>query len=88
MKRFRLSTVMLLVVIAALGLALVVQDQRAKRREAALRSKLPRIEHAIAAPFTGIIYQHNKVKWIDATASYAKALEQLSGSDNREEGRW
>ena len=29
MKRFRLSTVMLLVIIVALGVALVVQEQRA-----------------------------------------------------------
>jgi hypothetical protein len=40
MKRFRLSTLMLLIVIAALVVALVVQDRRAARREAELRSKL------------------------------------------------
>ena len=37
MKRFRLSTLMLLIVIAALAVALVVQDQRAARREAEQR---------------------------------------------------
>jgi hypothetical protein len=34
MKRFRLSTLMLLIVIAALAVALVVQHDRASRREA------------------------------------------------------
>jgi hypothetical protein len=38
MKRFRLSTLMLLVVIAALGIALVVQQRRAARREAELQA--------------------------------------------------
>ncbi len=40
MKRFRLSTLMLLIVIAALCVALVVQHQRASRREAELESRL------------------------------------------------
>jgi hypothetical protein len=34
MKRFRLSTLILMVVIAALSVALVVQQRRAARREA------------------------------------------------------
>jgi hypothetical protein len=40
MKRFRLSTLMLLIVIAALGVALVVQQQRAARREAESRIRI------------------------------------------------
>jgi hypothetical protein len=40
MKRFRLSTLMLLVVIAALGIALVVQYRRYARREAELQVRL------------------------------------------------
>jgi type II secretory pathway pseudopilin PulG len=40
MKRFRLSTLMLLIVIAALGVALVVQQRRAARREAELQARL------------------------------------------------
>ena len=40
MKRFRLSTLMLLIVIAALGTALVVQQRRAARREAELQARL------------------------------------------------
>jgi hypothetical protein len=39
MKRFRLSTLMLLIVIAALGVALVVQQRRATRREAEQRDR-------------------------------------------------
>jgi uncharacterized protein HemX len=38
MKRFRLSTLMLLVVIAALSIAMVVQQRRAARREAELNA--------------------------------------------------
>ncbi|MGO9919912.1 MAG: hypothetical protein ACLQIB_35120 [Isosphaeraceae bacterium] len=40
MKRMRLSTLMLLIVIAALITALVVQDRLAARREAELKGKL------------------------------------------------
>jgi colicin import membrane protein len=40
MKRFRLSTLMLLIVIAALGTALVMQQRRAARREAELQARL------------------------------------------------
>ena len=40
MKRFRLSTLMLLIVIAALGVAMVVQQRRAARRESELRARL------------------------------------------------
>jgi hypothetical protein len=44
MKRFRLNTLMLLTVIAALCIALVVQQQRASRREAELQSRLHKAE--------------------------------------------
>jgi hypothetical protein len=44
MRRFRLSTLLLLIVIAALGVALVVQQQRAARREAELRGQMSRRE--------------------------------------------
>jgi hypothetical protein len=40
MRRFRLSTLMLLIVIAALCIALVVQQRRAARREAELEGEL------------------------------------------------
>jgi hypothetical protein len=40
MKRFRLSTLMLLIVIAALSIGLVVQQRRTARREAELQARL------------------------------------------------
>jgi hypothetical protein len=40
MKRFQLSTLMLLIVIAALCVALVVQQRQASRREAELRVRM------------------------------------------------
>jgi 50S ribosomal subunit-associated GTPase HflX len=40
MKRIRLSTLMLLVVIAAMGLTLTIQHRRAARREADLQARL------------------------------------------------
>ncbi len=42
MKRFRLRTLMLLIVIAALCVALVVQHNRASQREPALQARLAR----------------------------------------------
>jgi hypothetical protein len=44
MKRFRLSTLMLLIVIAAMSTALVVQHDRAVRREVRLRAKIKGLE--------------------------------------------
>jgi hypothetical protein len=40
MKRFRLSTLMLLVVIVGLAIALVVQERRAARREVQLQAEI------------------------------------------------
>jgi hypothetical protein len=40
MRRFRLSTLLLLVIIAALSLALAVQQRRAARREADVQNRL------------------------------------------------
>jgi hypothetical protein len=40
MKRFRLSTLMLLIVIASLCVALFVQDRRAARRERELQMRM------------------------------------------------
>lgn len=49
MKRFRLSTLLLLVAITALGVALVAQQQRAARREAELRAKIKEWEETDTA---------------------------------------
>ena len=54
MKRFRLSTLLLLVVIAALSLALVVQNRRAAQREAELQFRLVVMEHVRFEP---VVYQ-------------------------------
>jgi hypothetical protein len=48
MKRFRLSTLMLLIVIAALCTALVVQQYRASRRTVELEARLAMAQLAIA----------------------------------------
>jgi hypothetical protein len=40
MRRFRLSTLLLLVVIAAQGLGLAIQEVRHRRREAELRARI------------------------------------------------
>jgi hypothetical protein len=45
MKRYRLSTVMLVVVIASLCFALVVQQNRAARREALLQAEIKLLEY-------------------------------------------
>jgi hypothetical protein len=55
MKRFRLSTLLLLVVIAALSLALAVQERQAARREAELQFRLIIMEDMRVQPeFQGI----------------------------------
>jgi hypothetical protein len=51
MRRFRLSTLLLLVAIAALSIALVVQHDRAARREAELQA---RIRDHLKAQFAGL----------------------------------
>jgi hypothetical protein len=47
MRRIRLSTLMLLIVIAALCLGLIVQDRRAARRETELNAKLDSRREAV-----------------------------------------
>jgi hypothetical protein len=47
MKRFRLSTLMLLVVIVGLSIALVVHQRRASRRDAELQARLNAAENKI-----------------------------------------
>ena len=59
MKRFRLSTLMLLIVIAALSLALVVQQRRAARRETELKARLA------AAGMPGFQYWNVNVRGLE-----------------------
>ncbi len=44
MRRFRLNTLMLLTLIAALSVALVVQQRQAARREAELQALISRLD--------------------------------------------
>jgi hypothetical protein len=44
LKRIRLSTLMLLVVIAALGITVVVQQRRSAHREAELQARIAELE--------------------------------------------
>jgi hypothetical protein len=48
MRRFRLSTLLLLVVIAALIIALVVRERRAARREAELQAEMANLQARLA----------------------------------------
>ncbi len=48
MRRFRLSTIMLLIAIAALGVALVVRERRAARREAKLQAEMANLQARLA----------------------------------------
>jgi hypothetical protein len=57
MRRFRMSTLMLLIVIAALGIALVVQQQRSARREAEFRVTLRRALLLTPSPRSEDIWQ-------------------------------
>jgi hypothetical protein len=48
MKQFRLGTLMFLIVITALGFALLMQQQRAARREAELQARLNAAENKLS----------------------------------------
>ena len=63
MRRFRLSTLMLLIVIAALGVALVVQHDRAARREAEQRELADRREADFIAHTDKIIAQMREMNY-------------------------
>jgi hypothetical protein len=58
MRRFRLSTLMLLVVITALGVALVVQERRAARREAELQARLAAVTPKLYFTRTATYYKN------------------------------
>jgi hypothetical protein len=48
MRRFRLSTLLILIVIVALIIALVVREQRAARREAKLQAEIADLQSRLA----------------------------------------
>jgi hypothetical protein len=81
MKRFRLSTLLLLVVIAALSLALVMQERRAARREAELQFGLVIMEHLrVQMEFQGI--QQMEIQMDRASLqALAEQLTAVKGAD-------
>jgi hypothetical protein len=82
MKRFRLSTLMLLIVIAALGIALVMQHRRAARREAELQARLNGAESKVF-----MLEQRNLVKqWQTLSESRRRSKRQPVASTEMEKG--
>ena len=79
MKRFRLSTLLLLIVIAALCLALLIQERRAAGREAELQLRYALIEHLRVQP---VIYQTQPIyiEW-DSSHALADQLRAVKGVD-------
>jgi hypothetical protein len=75
MKRFRLSTLVLLVVIAALSFALVVQERRAARREAELQFRIAIMEHVSLQP---VVYQTHPVEIQLDNASVQALADQFT----------
>ena len=57
MKRFRLSTLMLLIVIAAVCITLKLQQERAARREAALDARLAEANEVLPGSYASGIIQ-------------------------------
>ena len=60
MKRFRLSTLMLLIVIAALSIALVVRERRAARREAELRAEIANLRFRPVSSLPAFLSQQKR----------------------------
>jgi hypothetical protein len=74
MKRFRLSTLLLLVIIAALSVALVVQERRAARREADLQFRYVVMEHVLTNPVVPQI-EGNRILQLERASLQALADE-------------
>jgi hypothetical protein len=82
MKRFRLSTLLLLVVIAALSFALVVQERRAARREADLEFRYAVMEHVLTNPVV-LQMEGNQILQLeeDSLQASANQLTAVKGED-------
>jgi hypothetical protein len=97
MKRFRISTLMLLIVIAALCTALIVQQRRAARREIGLEFERAQLQARLAESFLRVkaldderarmlkIVQEITKKMIDLEVA-AKCSEANSRSEVKGEG--
>jgi hypothetical protein len=81
MRRFRLSTLMLMIVIAALGIALVVQQRRAARREAELLARLNGAESKVF-----MLEQRNLLKQWQALSESRSRSKRQPNSD-RDDGK-
>jgi hypothetical protein len=81
MKRFRLSTLLLLVVIAALSLALVMQERRDARREAELQFRLVITEHLRLQPEVLQIQQMELEMESASLQALADQLTAVKGAD-------
>ena len=82
MKRIRLSTLLLLIVIAALSLALVVQERRAARREADLQLRYVLMEDVLTNPVLPQI-KGNRILQLegDSLQALANQLTAVKGED-------
>jgi hypothetical protein len=78
MKRFRLSTLLLLVVIAALCFALGAQDRRAARRDAELRAKIARLEEAEATREWIELNERRRLRYAGFSGETARSQEPIS----------
>jgi hypothetical protein len=78
MKIFRLSTLLLLVVIAALCFALGVQDRRAARRDAELRAKIAQLEEAEASREWIEMNERRRLRHAGFAGETARSQEPIS----------
>src|SRR5262249_7576457 len=62
MRRFRLSTLLLLVVIVALVIALVVRERRAARREAKLQAEIANLQARLAQSWPVFLKQQQNAR--------------------------
>lgn len=85
MRRFRLSTLMLLVIIAGLCTALVVQDRRAARRDAEHQAQLADALNATKPLEKDISYMKPYIKYLEGQIS--RLNQAASGSGKVGDGK-
>ena len=80
MKRFRLSTLMLMIVIAALSIALAVQERRAARREVKLQAEIADLQARLPRSLTFVLPSEMQRAQKEPEKDLIKQLNrQLSG---------
>ena len=85
MKRFRLGTLMLFVIIAALATALTVQQHRASRREAAMQAEIASLRAASTQQQKAAYMAEIKALAAGSQAALARS-DLLSGQRGTKEG--